>query len=71
MSGADWTPATWLGTAEQCESIRQWARDYPWEERIEDPEHAADTVLADLGELHPDARARLRAALVESAEAAR
>lgn len=64
------------GSAEQCEAIRQFARDYSWDlargERIEDPEFAADQVVADIiasleGDPNHDAIERLRMALVQSA----
>lgn len=64
------------GSASQCEAIRQFARDYPWDlargERIGDPEYAADSVVADIvaaleGEPNHDAVERLRMALVQSA----
>jgi len=64
------------GSAEQCEAIRQFARDYSWDlargEKIEDPEFAADQVVADIiasleGDPNHDAVERLRMALVQSA----
>ena len=64
------------GSAEQCEAIRQFARDYSWDllrgEKIADPEFAADQVVADIVtalECEPDHDAveRLRMALVQSA----
>ena len=64
------------GSAEQCEAIRQFGRDYSWDlvrgERIEDPEFAADQVVADIvaaleGDPNHDAVERLRMALVQSA----
>ena len=65
-----------VGSAEQCEAIRQFGRDYSWDllrgEKIEDPEFAADQVVADIvaaleGEPSHDAVERLRMALVQSA----
>lgn len=65
-----------VGSAEQCEAIHQFARDYSWDlargERIEDPEFAADQVVADIvaaleGDPNHDAVERLRVALVQSA----
>lgn len=66
----------WVGSAEQCEEIRQLARDYNWgPDRIEDAEYAADVAVseltADIEDPHPDAEAKLRGALVASAEKAR
>ncbi len=64
------------GSAEQCEVIRQFARDYPWDlargERIGDPEYAADQVVTDVvaalkGDPNHDAVERLRMELVQSA----
>lgn len=64
------------GSAEQCEAIRQFGRDYSWDlvrgERIEDPEFAADQAVADIiaaleGDPNHEAVERLRVALVQSA----
>lgn len=75
MSALNWSPEAWIGSAEQCEAIRQFARDFDWEGDlpIESPQAVADGAIEALTEadpMHPDAEARLRAALIESAEAA-
>ncbi len=71
----------WEGTAEQIAELLAFARDYSWEDTVGtiDAEHAADEILGVIdcayedtdegeGEIHHDARARLRAALIDSAE---
>ncbi len=61
--------SAWTGEAADCEAVRQFARDVDWgHDRLDDVEHAADAVLADLIDLHPEAASRLRVALVGSAE---
>ena len=64
----------WTGSAEQIEQLRAFARDFEWGGEVEDADHAAHVAMAeivtDLGgaEPHPEALARLRGYLVESAE---
>ena len=63
----------WIGDAEDCEEIEQFARDYDWGDtpEIEDPEDAAGQILSELDadrNFAQEARAKLRAALWTSAE---
>ena len=61
----------WTGSAEQTERLRAFARDHAWEGPIADADYAAGEVvsaLVDGIEPHPEALARLRSYLVESAE---
>lgn len=62
------------GTAEECEAIRQFARDFVWDlrrgEKLEDPAFAVDQAVADIvaaidGEPNPEAVERLRGELPE------
>lgn len=71
MQSAD-VLADWIGTAEDCEILRQAARDHEWgSEPIVDPEFAADVALSEFLEDIPDpdsdAVEFLRAELIESA----
>lgn len=65
------------GSAEACEAIRSFAREYAWDlargERIEDPEFAADRVVADCAatifdDVNEEALELLRSELVRSAK---
>ena len=75
-AGLDALTATlihWTGSADQIEQLRAFARSYAWEEPVSDPEYAADVVISEMqADItgHPDAVARLRTALEESAERA-
>lgn len=67
------TAANWLGTAEQCEAVRQFARDYDWSDTSGaiEVDVAADAILSELrgdDEIDPEAEAKLRAEIVASAE---
>ncbi len=66
------TLVVWTGSAEQIDALRAVARDFEWSDAaIADAEHAADEVVSALVaniEPHPEALARLRGYLVESAE---
>ena len=53
----------WIGDVDECDFVRQYARDWPIEDdHIEDVEYALGSILADIdpdGEMHPEARGLL------------
>lgn len=61
------TPDGWIGDAEQVECVRQFARDFNWDDVVFGGD-AINSAIADLGPMHPEAEAKLRGALQASAE---
>jgi len=73
---------TWLGTAEDCEIVRQFCGDFAWQtgdaDLLDDPVYSADEVTSEienaiehelgLGTVDQDARELLRLELEASAE---